>query len=190
MRCEWMNIGLEPCVSGAKRNPRTISNSRRANFKRLALWTGTFGNFRCKSTFRQAKACKRGRCWGRLIVPSCRSPRSRYPARTPDTARLSGSLSGSVVWLGCLARLSGSVVWIVVWIEERPSRNLICSTSLPLLPQSLGQVRRECRMRHDSEHYAIGHIRFRSAQGLRWISRQDESPKPFCCPVAGFRPGH
>ncbi|HEY4046494.1 MAG TPA: DUF1016 N-terminal domain-containing protein [Acidobacteriaceae bacterium] len=39
-----MNIRMEPCVSDAKRHPRTISNSRRANFKRLALWTGTFGN--------------------------------------------------------------------------------------------------------------------------------------------------
>jgi hypothetical protein len=50
-----MNIRMEPCVSGAKRHPRTISNSRRANFNRLALWTGTFGNFRCKSAFRQAR---------------------------------------------------------------------------------------------------------------------------------------
>jgi hypothetical protein len=30
-----MNIRMEPCVSGAKRHPRTISNSRRAKFKRL-----------------------------------------------------------------------------------------------------------------------------------------------------------
>ena len=50
-----MNRCMEPCVSGAKRHPRTISNSRRANFKRLALWTDTFGNFRCKSAFRPAR---------------------------------------------------------------------------------------------------------------------------------------
>jgi hypothetical protein len=58
-----MNIRMEPCVSGAKRHPRTISNSRRANFKRLALWTGTFGTFRCKSAFRQ------GRIVAAVVIP-------------------------------------------------------------------------------------------------------------------------
>jgi hypothetical protein len=97
-----MNIRVEPCVSGAKRHPRTISNSRRANFKRLALWTGTFGNFRCKSAFRQATSCER------LVLGTPHGPKLSFTAISiscsePRTSAPGSSGRGRQKFFGLLA---------------------------------------------------------------------------------------